>query len=68
MAVLGRIGTTVRDALTGTLEGTGRVGNVAIDTIRDTTANTLPQRAQRSAATLGQLGPRCHRWYASSRR
>ena len=41
MAILGRIGSAMRDALTGTLEGTGRVGNAAIDTVRDTTVNTL---------------------------
>lgn len=38
----------MRDAITGTIGGTGRDGNVALDTVRDTTANTL-----RTACSVG---------------
>ena len=48
MSILGRVGTTVRDSLTGTLRGTGQVTEVAIDVVRDTTVNAL-----KGARTVG---------------
>ena len=49
MSVLGRVGTAVRDSLSGTLRGTGQVTGVAIDVVRDTTVSALT-----GARTIGE--------------
>ena len=49
---LGRIGSTVRDSVAGTLRGTGQITNVAVDVVRDSTVNGL--RGARSVG--GEVG------------
>ena len=61
MSVLGRVGTAVRDSMSGTLRGTGQVTGVAIDVVRDTTVNAL-RGARTVGGEAGHLAQgRCHR-------
>ena len=41
MSILGKVGTTVRDSLAGTLAGTGQVTGAGIDAVREVTVNGL---------------------------